>query len=121
MFSEQYSSVQATVLKQIQNLHSIFRGANIIITGHGLGGSLAMLAAAETAKIYGVVYAVYTFGSCRVGNIKFADYYDKLVPNTFRVINYADLLPHLPIQAAGYQHSSYEKWYEQGMKRFTSC
>lgn len=39
---------------------------------------------------------VITFGQPRVGNEAFASQYSKLVPNTIRVTNGHDIVPHLP-------------------------
>jgi predicted lipase len=50
-------------------------GAKIIVTGHSLGGSLAILAAADLHKSHGKIDQVYTFGQPRVGNAQFASYY----------------------------------------------
>ncbi len=50
-------------------------GAKIIVTGHSLGGSLAILAAADLHKTHGKIDQVYTFGQPRVGNAAFASYY----------------------------------------------
>ena len=37
-----------------------------------------------------------TFGEPRVGNIIFAQNVDILVPNTYRVVHKADIVPHSP-------------------------
>lgn len=37
-----------------------------------------------------------TFGQPRIGNAAFASLYTKLVPNTIRVTNDHDIVPHLP-------------------------
>lgn len=76
-----------------------------MVTGHSLGGSLAILAAADLAKSH-KIDQVYTFGQPRVGNAAFATYYQNLVPNTFRLIDYADIVPHVPPSAFGFQHNS---------------
>lgn len=39
---------------------------------------------------------VMTFGQPRIGNAVFASYYSNIVPNTFRVTNGNDIVPHLP-------------------------
>lgn len=67
------------------------KGIPIYITGHSLGGALAQIAAA----IYGSdqIAACYTFGSPRVGNA----YFDLWVkPPSYRVENYADIVPQIP-------------------------
>jgi len=77
-----------------------------MITGHSLGGSLAILASTDLAKLHGKIDQVYTFGQPRVGNPAFAAYYQSFIPNTFRLIDYADIVPHIPPSAFGFQHSS---------------
>ncbi len=93
------------------------------MTGHGLGGALAVIAATDIKQLYQNADAVYTFGQPRVGNDQFASYYSKTVPETYRIINYADIVPHLPATSAGYTHSSTEEWYQSGMSSssFKTC
>jgi predicted lipase len=75
------------------------------ITGHSLGASLATLLAIDIAG-NGVFAAptVYTFGSPRVGDKVFAGTYDTVVPDSWRVSNLNDLVPHVPPLLAGYAH-----------------
>ena len=47
---------------------------------------------------------VYTFGSPRVGNAAFVDFYDRHVPNTWRHVNDEDIVPLVPPTWAGYRH-----------------
>lgn len=39
---------------------------------------------------------VMTFGQPRIGNAAFASCYSQLVPNTIRITNEHDMVPHLP-------------------------
>src|SRR5690349_15342834 len=64
----------------------------IYITGHSLGGALAQISAAVLGSDR--IAACYTFGSPRVGNAVF-DLWVK--PPSYRVINYADIVPQLPL------------------------
>jgi hypothetical protein len=71
----------------------------IYITGHSLGGALAVLAAAvlefEESQ---PVSAVYTYGQPRVGDPEFSQAFDtKLRASTFRYVNDQDIVPHLPL------------------------
>lgn len=75
----------------------------IYITGHSLGGALAQIATAVLGDDR--VAACYTFGSPRVGNYIF-DLWVK--PPSYRVINYADIVPQVPIPVPfvmSYRHS----------------
>lgn len=67
------------------------------ITGHSLGGALAVLA---TAKLLtengGLVNGLYTFGQPRVGDAVFAQYFNSLFEsNTFRYVNNNDIVPRI--------------------------
>lgn len=66
----------------------IHRGVRVLVTGHSLGGALAMLCALDVArKWHGVDLSCYTFGAPRVGNPIFAWLYSTLVPDTWHVVN----------------------------------
>ncbi|MGC4032425.1 MAG: lipase family protein [Tepidisphaeraceae bacterium] len=66
----------------------------LFITGHSLGGALAVLTACRLAKAGRPPVATYTFGVPRVGDPSFCDGY--LLP-TYRVVNRLDLVPEMPI------------------------
>jgi len=66
-------------------------GAPIYITGHSLGGALAIMATRYLAS--DSLGACYTFGGPRVGNSLFAD--DIKTP-IYRIVNAADGVPRVP-------------------------
>lgn len=70
----------------------------IFVTGHSLGGALAVLACHELAVecSIGPKIFCYTFGAPRVGNRAFVREYDSLVPNTWQVINDEDVVARVP-------------------------
>ncbi|GMT10954.1 hypothetical protein PFISCL1PPCAC_2251, partial [Pristionchus fissidentatus] len=76
-----------------------YKHHSISFTGHSLGGALAALAAARTVK-QGFRPShrvkVYTFGEPRVGSLNFARSFDALVPESYRIVNARDVVPHLP-------------------------
>lgn len=62
----------------------------IVTTGHSLGGALATLASYDIRTQLDhppCRMECYTFGAPRVGNYAFAYDYNKMVPNTWNVIN----------------------------------
>jgi predicted lipase len=65
------------------------------------------MAAAHLQDAYHIVDQLYTVGQPRVGNDVFASWMTKFVPNTFRVVNYADQVPHVPQSILGFKHSGY--------------
>ena len=84
----------------------------LLFTGHSLGGALATLCAYEFAHLEfsdasgngGIDrLIVYNFGSPRVGSGAFASHFDSSLPDCWRVVNAADLVPRVP-RLLGYAH-----------------
>lgn len=77
----------------------------IVITGHSLGGALAILCARALAERNVPVLAVYTFGQPRVGDFEFAAGYDAvLADQTYRVVNQCDIVPRVPGILCGFRN-----------------
>jgi pimeloyl-ACP methyl ester carboxylesterase len=72
-------------------------GKPLFLTGHSMGGALAVLAACRLAKAGRPAAATYTFGAPRVGDHHFCSGYD--LP-TYRLVNRLDLVPELPLEVA---------------------
>lgn len=71
-------------------VEELIAGARTLwVTGHSLGGALALLAAVRINKVQGV----YTFGAPRIGDREFAAVYPA---RAFRMVNNNDAVPHLP-------------------------
>jgi triacylglycerol lipase len=90
------------------------------ITGHSLGGALAMLCAWRISnlrsEISNALAGVYTFGEPRVGNAAFRDGYDaRLKSRTFRVVDGEDFIPRIPWLLAMYRHCGHEVFYGPAM------
>jgi triacylglycerol lipase len=78
----------------------------LYITGHSLGGALAVLAAFLLTQDGFDVQGVYTFGQPRVGDSLFCAAYDRqLGDRTFRIVNQADIVPRVPGLLLGYRHA----------------
>lgn len=63
----------------------------VFITGHSLGGALALLTTRELAL--DVTGACYTYGAPRVANY---EYFEGMKTPVFRVVNSADIVPRVP-------------------------
>jgi hypothetical protein len=91
--------------------------AKILVTGHSLGGALAVLAAADIKRSFPDLadneLDLYTFGCPRVGTPLFAEYIFKLfaVGHYYRITHANDLVPHLPNDIIGFRHGGNEVWY----------
>jgi hypothetical protein len=83
-----YRDVKKQIASGLENLkdHSIY------LTGHSLGGALAVIATRELAEDNNIA-ACYTFGSPKVGNSEFGD---AIKPPIYRIVNAADMVPRLP-------------------------
>ncbi|HET6377076.1 MAG TPA: lipase family protein [Methylocella sp.] len=95
------------VWQQLQSLlqEPQAQGARIFLTGHSLGGALAVLAADRILKAGGRVDAVYTFGMPRPGTKEFAAAYNERIGGrTYRLVYGCDLVPALPPPALGFRH-----------------
>lgn len=68
------------------------------VTGHSLGGALAMLASWLFLKKTIAVHQIYTYGAPMVGNKEVANAFAREYPNQiFRYVNGADPVPLLPM------------------------
>lgn len=80
----------------------------ILVTGHSLGGALAVLAAyalQQAQREYRIV-GIVTFGQPRVGDPAFAQGCDRLFgPSYWRVVNHRDVVPRLAPRTLGYCHA----------------
>jgi hypothetical protein len=84
----------------------------IWITGHSLGGALAVLAAWRFKRKFIPINQIYTFGGPMVGNAETAEAIDReLSGRIFRYVNDQDPVPKLPtlsLLANGYRHCQKE-------------
>jgi triacylglycerol lipase len=108
-FLHSLDSVSATISATLARWKG--GGRTLWITGHSLGGALALLAAATLRFPAGAttpvpVAGVYTFGQPRVGTRDFAQACDADFGNFyFRFVNNADIVPRIPPRALGYWHA----------------
>ena len=87
-FMDALTAVRPQVVAALEKIPDTFR---LYITGHSLGGALAIIAAGELNSDR--LAACYTFGSPRVGNSEFGE---NIKPPIYRVVNAADMVPRLP-------------------------
>jgi len=96
------------LLKCVQAMLEEKPERKLFITGHSLGGGLAILFAAKyticsNTKRPEALQGVYTFAGPRVGDRAFATAYNNaLKEKTFRIVNHRDFVPTLP--PFGYRH-----------------
>jgi triacylglycerol lipase len=92
-----------------KSLRALLQGCNgvqkVFVTGHSLGGALAVLAAYDiVADILPAVHVeVYTFAGPRAGAPEFVGKFNALVPVRYRIVNFMDAVPQVPVPPL-YQH-----------------
>jgi pimeloyl-ACP methyl ester carboxylesterase len=138
-FLEDFDALNVAIVSQVrtwlQNLkRNITPQPKIYITGHSLGGALAVLCAFEFARQHLPVRAVVTFGQPRVGNAAFRDLYNaapviaddgdihspcfaRLGDLTYHVINANDPVPLAPPLLFGYRDEGNEIFLPRSRSR----
>ena len=109
-FLSAYESIIADLAVELRKM--VVADHKVYVTGHSLGGALAILTALELKRQGFNIAQVYTFGQPRVGNGAFKRLYDfSLGASTFRVVYQEDIVarvPHLPSVTDPYRHVGLE-------------
>ena len=98
------------------------KGYALYLTGHSLGGALAIIATKEIA--HASIGACYTFGSPRVAGYGFAK---KIKTPIYRVVNARDIVPRSPPVflptvlsiVVSFTLIPYQKWILKALEKFT--
>jgi hypothetical protein len=108
-FLEDLQAIEKDVVREVRCYLATNPNGKIFVTGHSLGGALAVLGALAL-HLQGIpIAAVYTFGQPRVGNKWFALAYNaRLGSVTFALTNADDPVPLLPPLLAGYRDTGTE-------------
>lgn len=104
-FLRAYEAVQA----EVERLLAGVKDKPIYITGHSLGGAVAVVAAMSLAR--DEIAACYTFGAPRVGDRSFDEYVK--APH-YRVVNGLDAVPLVPFSIMRYSHGGDPRYIRKG-------
>ncbi|ESR32878.1 Lipase 3 domain-containing protein [Citrus sinensis] len=110
------TTIRPAIINAVERAKDFYGDLNIMVTGHSMGGAMAAFCGLDLTVNLGIQNVqVMTFGQPRIGNAAFASYYTQLVPNTFRVTNDHDIVPHLPpyysyFPQKTYHHFPREVW-----------
>ncbi len=119
-FYEALSSVWDHIKAELDRLRN--NNQTIWITGHSLGGALAVLAGA-TLRLQGEqmhVNGIYTYGQPRLGNKEFRNAFnDVLKSKCFRMVNNNDVIARIPPQFLGYTHVGTLRYFDADGKMFS--
>ena len=94
------------------------RGRTIWITGHSLGGALALTAAARLKfEKNQRVAGIYTFGQPRVGDLAFAEACNKeFGQRYFRFVHNKDVVTRVPTRNVGFKHTGIFKYINSALQ-----
>lgn len=120
-FFASWESVANQTDKAVNGLLTKYPSAQIAVTGQSLGGALSTFAAIELQLKFNKVAELYNYGSPRVGNEHTAAFINLKLPTRFRVVHNRDIVPHVPFEAMGFTHVSYEVLYDEEMKSYKVC
>ncbi len=88
-----------------QGLRDVPASTRITVIGHSLGGALAILAAPDIKRTFGKQRVdVCTFGGPRTGKPNFRRRFNGDIPDTYRLTNQFDIVPHVPTISTGWMH-----------------
>lgn len=108
-FHKRFAEIYEPTLKMLKKARSILPNADIIVSGHSMGGAVATLMSSELKRNQPVSLHptwVFTYGSPRVGNKVFASYVNaQFGSNLVRVMNEMDMVTDLPPTLLGYRHT----------------
>ncbi|KAK3441013.1 hypothetical protein EUGRSUZ_B01272 [Eucalyptus grandis] len=110
------TTIRPGILNAVKRAKELYGDVNIMVTGHSMGGAMAAFCGLDLrVNCLAESVQVMTFGQPRIGNAVFASYYSELVPNSFRVTNGHDIVPHLPpyyhyFPQKTYHHFPREVW-----------
>lgn len=118
-----YSAEQAVfpqVKYEVDRLLEKYPDYQVLVTGHSLGAALATLTAADL-RLSGIDnIRLFNYGSPRVGNTAFADYYAAVVEDRNRVTHHKDIVPHTPMHER-FTHISGEHYEPDDAVTLVTC
>jgi len=129
-FVELWDSVSAPLVADVRRLLEAHPRARIVITGHSMGGAVAVVAAYVLQHDFAIPVSgpVFTYGGPRVGNAAFAAQFapgasswSSASPTVWRLTHNRDPIPHLPLEVMGFEHVGSEVFYDEGWGTHRLC
>merc|ERR1712216_335261 len=112
-FYKVWAGIKDEVLAGIQEIQSELGPKTVHLTGHSMGGAVALDGALDLALNHALTVGVYTFGSPRAGDYPFAVAVDENLAYHFRITHNNDLVAHVPPQAMGFYHPAWEVHFSE--------
>ncbi|MGU3387849.1 lipase family protein [Methylobacterium sp. D53M] len=100
-----FSTAAQAVVPEVTALLKASSSRAVLVSGHSLGGALAVIAALSLLEAGIPVAGVYTFGMPRTGSEAFQGAYDaRLGAVTYRLVHGADIVPTVPPTGLDFRH-----------------
>ncbi|KAI0076704.1 alpha/beta-hydrolase [Panus rudis PR-1116 ss-1] len=105
-FADAQADTAAAILAETKRLISAKGATTVTLIGHSLGGAIAELDALfmKLNLPSSIHIKAVTFGTPRVGNPAFAQFFDSQVPDFERINNESDPIPIVPGRGLGFSH-----------------
>ncbi|XP_056172945.1 lipase-like isoform X1 [Syzygium oleosum] len=102
------TTIRPGILDAVIRAKDLYGDINVMVTGHSMGGAMASFCGLDLVVNHEARNVqVLTFGQPRIGNAVFASYYSDRVPNTIRITNGHDIVPHLPPYYSRFPQKTY--------------
>lgn len=108
------TTLRPGVVSGVRKAKELYGDLKIIVLGHSMGGAIAGFCALDL-KVHHKAQnvQVMTCGQPRIGNAAFVSYYSNLVPNTIRITNDHDIVPHLPPYYSRFPQKTYHHFPQE--------
>jgi triacylglycerol lipase len=95
-------------------------GKPLWLTGHSLGAALSTIMTASCANAGLSIAGHYDFGSPRVGDSSFTNFYNERCAGvTFRFVNNNDIVPRVPPRGLSYDHVDFKRYFDSHCRLIT--
>ena len=112
-FLQAYNSVGSRIVNDLRSSPDA-SGKPLWFTGHSLGAALSTIMAASCANVGLSIAGHYNFGSPRVGDSSFVNFYNERCASvTFRFVNNNDIVPRVPPRGLLYDHADFKRYFDR--------
>jgi len=119
-----YEGIQSQVITAAQQLGAQYPAFPFIVVGHSLGAALSLLCLADLSYQLNIPASslfAWNYGDPRVGDSVFSNAMAQALTYSWRTVNQDDIVPHLPPQVLGFEHTWTEVWFPNSTSYYEIC